>query len=126
MGESGCINGWNDHRVARPHRFVGKALDFLLLLVKPCRLDVRFDLLEGRCAAGLLARNENEVPAVARLNRASPGAGVERKERLREFGTELPGDLIGRAVSVLVRTGVSVSSAVVQPMALNNICAPSW
>ena len=33
---------------------------------------------------------------------------------------------IGRALRVLVRTGVSASSSIVQLMPLNSICAPPW
>ncbi len=33
---------------------------------------------------------------------------------------------MGRAATVLLRTGVSASSSIVQLTALNSICAPPW
>ena len=92
--------GWRrgqEHRVLRAHRLVRVLARPLLLLAEPRRLHVGLDLLERGHAPGNDGVDEDQVPAVAGLDRPLPRARRELLDRHRERRPELLRQLARRS-----------------------------
>ena len=89
---SGCSRNPRHFRemdlVMRLHRLERTLPRSGALLIDPCRLDLRFDLVVGGHAPGRRGGHEHEMPTQARLDRSLPGPGSDLIDRSSERASE--------------------------------------